>query len=298
MFQLDPEASVLELLEEPDNDESGASDEEERNPQCVSLTARSRVKDYLQRLQPRECTVDTLSSDFVSTESLSEDQRDFVEVATKGQSGNKTWVLLRKGMITASDFHRVASRVNTLTKDPSADPAPLLRHLMGDSCLDEAHLPASLRWGRKREEDARRIYARVERKAHKRLCVTTSGLVISQHHSLIGCSPDAFVQCACSDHPDNRWLLEIKCPFTQKDKSPKEAALHCGCEMKDGELSLKVNHPHYTQVQGQLGITQRSRCERLETVEEAIEALQKMNTTVVFQKAREALRRCSSCVIS
>ena len=100
---------------------------------------------------------------------------------------------------------------------------------------------------------------RVERKAHRRLCVTTSGLVISQHHPLIGCSPDAFVQCACTDHPDNRWLLEIKCPFTQRDKSPKEAALHCGCEMKDGELSLKVNHPYYTQVQGQLGITQRSR---------------------------------------
>ena len=72
---------------------------------------------------------------------------------------------MRKGIMTASNFHRIRSRTKTLRQNPEASAASLLKHLCsGGSSLDDHVLPASLQWGRKRKAKALHMYRTVMKK--------------------------------------------------------------------------------------------------------------------------------------
>lgn len=58
-------------------------------------------------------------------------------------------------------------------------------------------------------------------------------------------------------------LLEVKCPETKFLVTPLDAcsdASFC-CENIDGNCKLKVTHPYYAQIQGQMGITGAEWCD-------------------------------------
>ena len=62
-------------------------------------------------------------------------------------------------------------------------------------------------------------------------------------------------------------FLEVKCPYSQRDKMPIVACRNskfCCAVQKKGELdmpTLKLNHPYYAQVQGQMAIGGRKWCD-------------------------------------
>jgi len=57
--------------------------------------------------------------------------------------------------------------------------------------------------------------------------------------------------------------VEIKCPFSAKNVSPKEAIenkiIKC-CVLENNELHLKTNDNYYYQIQGALHISRRDYC--------------------------------------
>lgn len=97
---------------------------------------------------------------------------------------------------------------------------------------------------------------------HQGLVAFRSGLVISETHPFLGASPDACVHDPLWDEPFG--LAEIKCPYSQRNRTPEQACTNKGffCTLENGvSVKLKRNHPYYSQIQGQLAITQRKWCD-------------------------------------
>ena len=92
-----------------------------------------------------------------------------IEENTREQSSDPTWHMLRKGRITASNFHGVMRRKKE--GGALAD-----RILNGDRMGD--NIPAALEWGRKKKKTALREYGRVEKVKHRKVNVRQSGFVV------------------------------------------------------------------------------------------------------------------------
>ncbi len=84
-------------------------------------------------------------------------------------------------------------------------------------------MPVACLWGKDNEIRAREAYIdNMQISGHSNLKVFASGLVINTKYSFLGASPDGVVYDPCS--PDHHGLLEIKCPYGQRDISPCVAA--------------------------------------------------------------------------
>lgn len=83
--------------------------------------------------------------------------------------------------------------------------------------------------------------------------VSESGLTLDPAFPYIGASPDGIV--------DDYTILEIKCPYTGRDKSVKEL-VNSGyphVEMdENNQMKLKRTSEYYSQVQGEMALTNRT----------------------------------------
>ena len=105
----------------------------------------------------------------------------------------------------------------------------------------------------------------IEKQVHPTLNVITHGLQVSRKNPFFACSPDGVVSCKFENHkspPCNKWLIEIKCPSSCKEKPPQEAAVEtCGVECLNKVWTLKQDHKYYFQVQMQMGIMELVHCD-------------------------------------
>ncbi len=94
----------------------------------------------------------------------------------------------------------------------------------------------------------------MEINGHRNLKVLASGLVINTEFCFLGASPDGVVYDPLSADPDG--LLEIKCPYVQRDISPHHAAKQKSfvCYLENRNIHLKTQHQYYYQVQGQMAV--------------------------------------------
>jgi len=253
--QIDNNCSVLELLEDPDDSHS---DDDVEDSASVDLGPVRRLGSYLHHLG--ECTIDTesLLTKFVADMPYTDTDIHCIEQATVGQHCSANWHELRKQLVTASNFKRVLSRTETILANPSESCTSLLNDLVSEA-KDLDHV-AAIAWGRKKENTARMMYTRVERKKHIGLTVRTTGLFISGENPFLGCSPDGIVSCRCKSQHEDR-LIEIKCPHSRRLSTPKEAAVHCGVVVDGDTRTLDKNHKYYAQIQGQCGIVGVNMCE-------------------------------------
>lgn len=83
--------------------------------------------------------------------------------------------------------------------------------------------------------------------------VTKCGLFVDVAHPFLGASPDGIVD-------DGAALVEVKCPYKERQEKIKAGEPFPYLEMRDGELRLKRNSNYYFQVQGQMKICGRSLC--------------------------------------
>ena len=68
--------------------------------------------------------------EFTRSLNVSKNQIEHLKNLTKEQASPELWLEQRWGRMTASNFHRICSRMNTLTKKPDENPNNLLRSLL------------------------------------------------------------------------------------------------------------------------------------------------------------------------
>ena len=103
------------------------------------------------------------------------------------------------------------------------------------------------------EKTAYRAYISQRDTDHTRFRYGSSGLVVHPSHPLMGASPDGIVSYECC----GSGVVEIKCPYSCKDKSFLEATVDSMffLEHNDGVTSLKTDHAYFYQVQAQIKFT-------------------------------------------
>ena len=93
----------------------------------------------------------------------------------------------------------------------------------------------STSYGCKHEKIAIDKYKSVAMQTHKRLKVTSAGLILKNQKSYFGASPDSLLQCMCCGNG----VLEVKCPYRAQTKGFEEVAESNKqfCLVKDSEDS-------------------------------------------------------------
>jgi len=169
---------------------------------------------------------------------VDENQIKEIGSLTKGQRDNPLWHLVRKGRLTASNFGCV---LNAKRATPS-----LIKRLLGE--YDISRVKAVL-WGVTNEEEAIKAFKKLTG-----LPVEETGVWLDKS-GVLGASPDGFV--------GRNHVLEVKCPFTERNNNIQEASQHEAFCLKrnDDELyELKKTHVYWHQIQGQMFLTQRHFC--------------------------------------
>jgi hypothetical protein len=168
-----------------------------------------------------------------------------VEEKTRGQSKNENWHKMRKGLLTASLFHKVCS---------STDIHKTANSLVKPG-LDEEHLPQAIIYGRMYEEKARNMFIKSHRFRHRQCKLEVPGLVMYNDSfcPMLACSPDGIVNCKLC----GKFLIEVKCSFKYKCFHPKNAlklSKICHTDDNNNEIMNK-SHKFYYQIQGQMAVT-------------------------------------------
>ena len=140
--------------------------------------------------------------------SISHEQAQKLEEATRNQHQSKLWFKYRAGRVTAS---HLKAAVHTDVTQPS-------QSLIKQICYPESRGGTSeaQEWGLKNEKTARDTYCSSVKKKHLNFTMSSSGLVVHPEHPHLGASPDGVVSCEFSLN-----LLAngtLKPPFTDKLK--------------------------------------------------------------------------------
>ena len=164
-----------------------------------------------------------------------------IETFTKGQHKNILWMHCRKHTITASIAHRIN---NAFKKN---DVRFRVRALIGKETHIPKYIPALL-YGQQMEEIAIEAFLQLNLSKHENLKCLRMGLRLYEKAPMLGASVDGIIECDCH----GQTLLEVKCPYSLRDKSINAE----GCKLPyfTDELQLKKQHSHYTQVQFGMGV--------------------------------------------
>ena len=173
-------ASIMWKIERMDIDDSCA----ESPPPVMFL------EDYVLQLTAHLKTVDEKINFIINhMPTMSEKDVKTVQLLTKEQGNSDHWKRARVGRITASNFGKVKTRMETMNKNPSETPTSLLKSLMDYEPVNP-DLP-QLKWGRERETEARKDYETVRKdQGHKNLRTELVGLTLLKEEPFIGASPD------------------------------------------------------------------------------------------------------------
>lgn len=181
---------------------------------------------------------------------ISVDEACYLEKSTQLQSQCALWHDHRKGRVTASVFKNVC---HTNIDKPAKS---IITSILKSKPIP--NVPA-VKWGCANENKARSEYIEVSSKDHSALKVTKSGLHVNINFPHLGASPDGLISCACCGDG----LLEIKCPYSIRDRDPTKMLPTAGFYLESSADGLRLSHSHsyYYQVQGQLAVCERAYCD-------------------------------------
>ena len=158
------------------------------------------------------------------------------------------WVEQRKGRITASKFHEVHTKVNTLMagRKKVVKTNPLIARIVHHQSLDNV---PPIQWGKTHEKDALDAFIRVEGPKHKNMKLKEVGLILKKDLPYIGASPDAIGMCDCC----GTFVVECKCPYSIRSETVLDAWNGTDfLKMESGTVCLNKAHKYYTQLQGEI----------------------------------------------
>ncbi|KAK1904600.1 Exonuclease [Dissostichus eleginoides] len=180
---------------------------------------------------------------------LTPEQCLLVEEKTRKQSRSRVWFEQRAGRVTASSFHEAAKT------ESSSSVIKRVCYPRSSQFSTEA-----TRWGLQNEDTAKKSYLVAMQDHHEDINVAASGLILNPELPWIGASPDGVVSCACHEPG----ILEIKCPFSAKDRSLLECtkdSRFCLTVPEGGVMSLKLDHSYMYQVQAQMCVAEVMFCD-------------------------------------
>ena len=179
-----------------------------------------------------------------STMPITHERAKELEAKTVRQAENELWHQARHNRITSSNFHRVVKRQKDINEK-------FVQSVLSSPKFSS--IPTS--YGTAHEPVAKEEYCNKRPQAH----ILDCGFVVNPAFSFLGASPDAKI---CSGGVTG--VLEIKCPYSARDKKIQEAVSEvngfCLTEC-DGTVQLKKDHAYMYQVQGQLMVTGAPFCE-------------------------------------
>ena len=176
--------------------------------------------------------------------SVSQMEIKFLEGQTRKQSDSRFWYKYRIGRVTASNFYAVC---HTNIDNPSMS---LVKKLSNSEEYRKVFTGVQTKWGKRKEDTARKSYVAKMVDKHQNFKCSENGLILNEVYPHFGASPDGLVNCECCGDG----CLEIKCPYTCKDKTSIEIGW---LEKHDGSAKLKKQHPYYYQIQMSLFVTDR-----------------------------------------
>ena len=182
----------------------------------------------------------------LSKNQLTLDEAHALEQSTQQQSLSSKWKSSRIGRVTASRFGEILLR--------RSPPSQSFINSFFES-KDYASLPPQLSHGLACEVKARNAYT--TRTGFK---VRTCGLVVNPSLPWLGASPDGLAKDPLEESVG---LLEIKCPYTYRLSAVEDTASDPNffTKMIDGKVTLKHDHKHYYQIQGQMALCRVSWCD-------------------------------------
>ncbi|VEN60950.1 unnamed protein product [Callosobruchus maculatus] len=143
-------------------------------------------------------------------ESISDEERQNVQLSTIGQNQCSEWYKQRAGRITGSSFKRVC---HTSIVKPSLSTVKAICYPL------EIHFKSkAVAWGLQHEARALNAYEEHQMKNHINFKMSKVGLCIEKENSFLAASPDSLVACDCC----RSGCVEVKCPYLLKDSSFKE----------------------------------------------------------------------------
>ena len=169
------------------------------------------------------------------------------------QNKNLLWFSVRSYRITASFFGQIYHLI------PDTSPNSLVLR-------KKTFTSQATNWGIQNESKALDKYQQYKKNSGEEVTCTRSGFVVCEDYPFLGGSPDAVAYDAHATNPFG--LVEIKCPYSVRALTPlqvaESASFFCSIHSEsDGTktLKLKRTHNYHCQVQGQMGITGRTRCD-------------------------------------
>ena len=181
-----------------------------------------------------------------------------IEQSTREQRESTLWFSVRRYRITASHFGEILHR----RKDKPPD------RLVLSILKSRKFSSTATTWGIEHEAMAIQAYIN-----HKHGCgvdgltVGPCGFLVCEQYPFLGATPDGTVYDPTNlEQPFG--FLEVKCPYSHRDRTPAEA---CGmpgfcCQLETDsngsqKIKLRRNHPYYAQVQGQMAVGDRPWCD-------------------------------------
>ncbi len=187
--------------------------------------------------------LESLKKSFYNTQvTVTQEEVRDIEKVTRGQNACDEWMAERRKRITASNVGAIAKMRKT-TKRSNKVQTLLYSTFRGNQAT---------RYGMANEDKARQQYvADLVSEGHE-VEVKECGIFISSTHPWLAASPDGII-CDKMDSTKIRGLLEIKCPYSMKDKNIPEACKSSSfCLEESSTHKLKRRHNYYYQIQCQL----------------------------------------------
>ena len=153
----------------------------------------------------------TKCEEVYDTFTITRDEAKVVEANTRRQAKCGIWFHQRAGRVTASKFK---SAVHT---DPTQPSVALVKSICYPT---RSFKSAACEYGCKHETDACKEYEYTMKQQHQSLSVKESGLILDPMYPFVGASPDGVITCTCC----GTGVLEIKCPYSCKNKGLKEVS--------------------------------------------------------------------------
>ena len=232
-----PKSAILATCFPKPRDDSSVP---RRLPRTVTSLYHPRYKELSQTVLLKEC-------ERVFNEELKVTSKEsrYLAESTRLQTQSQTWFEHRRGRLTASKFGAICH--TSVTKPSRSLVAQILQ-------LSPMPKSAALSWGIEHEKTAREQYLAIQEKQHTSFKLEATGLCVNPSFPHLGASPDGLISCNCCGNG----VLEIKCPYSVRHTTPDQASYLLSTD--DG-YKLSEKHDYYYQIQGQLGILQRQRCD-------------------------------------
>ena len=190
--------------------------------------------DYL-RLTPEDNFLETLC-----VTKISKEDRQLIERRTLGQDRNPLWSDERTKRLSSSMFGKICKSMASEKVD---------RKKLARSLVEVIKLKApALEHGKNYEDMAISSYMSVTKHDVKKC-----GIVVSIEKPFLACSPDGII--------NNSYLVEVKCPFSAKDKPISNVTVPYLKSDSPAGYYLAETHDYYYQVQGQMYCTGAEKCD-------------------------------------